>query len=97
MKAYLRSVVAGLVAATLVTAAAWGAGVGPRVTQKVFPPPPVQSTPARGDAAELSVAVGPITETGYVFPRPEQAAVLLAFLGGVAWSVRRDRHQSKVV
>jgi hypothetical protein len=100
MKAYLRSVVVGLVAAIVVAVFAWVTGVGPRVSQRVFPPPrpssPVQAAPAREAAVDLSVAVGTTIETDYVFPRSEQTAVLFAFVAGVAWTVRRNRHHSRV-
>lgn len=92
MATYFKGAFVGLTAAIAVAVVAWALGVGPRVTQRIYPPPP--SSPSPG--SDQSVVFGPTTETDYVFPRSEQAVALLVLVGGAAWSVRRDRRRSSV-
>ena len=92
MQRYLKSVLLGLAAALVVVVAAWGLGVGPRVTRVT--PPPTQPAPHAPpsdevfivDTHEEVVSVTDVTVSGY-----EVVGVAVAFVGAFIWQVRRTR------
>jgi hypothetical protein len=89
MAVYVKGALVWTSAAIAAALLAWAVGLEPHVTHRTLPPP---SSFVDQDAhSSLSLTYGPISQTSLGVHWFVGTAILLAFVGGVVWTISRSR------